>query len=119
MLFRKKPKVDIRLKAADAIEQVLVSGMYYDDDYLGSRYMCINLYTLVDQGVITTKERLEITDLIMARLGGKHTLAAYLGMCGIDVFAMDAFEQRITMSNNWWRYIRILRGQPFLDTRYD
>lgn len=119
MLFRKKPKVAIRYKAADAIEHILVSGLYYDDTYLGSRYMCINLYALVDQGMITTDERLEITDLIMARLCGKKTLASYLGMCGTDILAMDAFEQRITLSNNWWRYIRILRGQPFLEERYD
>lgn len=117
MLFRKKPKVDIRHKAADAIECILVRGLYYNGS-IGGRFMCVNLYELVEQGMLTDPERVEIAKMIMATLAGKHTLASYMGMCGIDVLAMDKFEQRITMSNHWWRYIRILRGQPFLETRY-
>lgn len=117
MLFRKKPKVDIRYKAAEAIECILVRGLYYNGS-IGGRFMCINLYELVEQGMLTDPERLEIAKMIMATLGGKGSLLGYMCSRGIDVLAMDEFEQRITMSNHWWRYIRILRGQPFLETRY-
>lgn len=118
MLFRKKPKADIRYRAADAIESVLMSGKYYNGT-MGDRFMCIALWHLVDEGVMSITERQELADFIVSNLDGKKTLIDHLESYGVDILAMDTFEARITLSNWWWRFIRILRIQPFQDTRHD
>lgn len=118
MLFRKKPKVDIRLLTADMIELAIARGIYYNTQ-MGHRYMCITLYELVARGYITTAERHRISDVILGMIGGRSTLNSHLNDQGIEVVDMDEFEHRITLSNWWWRAIRRLRNQPTLVVNHD
>lgn len=118
-LFRKKPTFDsVSRRAADIIEQAITAGYYFNQgnhlDAAGNQWMCICLYDMQRDKLITQTERDVVERVILRRLKGRKTLRGYLYSRGVEFIDMCDFEYRITLSNFWWQFIRELRNQPQL-----